>query len=153
MQKALRLQQKPELDAVGRQAVEVLRVIEGGVCVQTGAPVFLDNARVLVRFHVRLRHINRLFELHAEVTDLALVGFGPFVAFGFHPVVNVFHILQGFFFGRPVLGADAFRALERHVLEHVGEAGFAPGIFRGARVHKGVERNDRGLVAHHHGEV
>ena len=54
---------------------------------------------------------------------------------------------------RIVLGADGFGALERHVLEHVRDAGLAAGIVHRAGVHVGVERDDRRFVPLENDEV
>ena len=71
--------------------------------------------------------------------------FAQLVALGVELVVDALDVVEGRFLGRPVGGADGFRALEGHVLEHVREAGAAFGIVHRAGIHVGVERNDRGL--------
>ena len=59
--------------------------------------------------------------------------------------VGCLHFRQRNFFGGVVRGANLVRALERHVLEHVGQAGLAHGVLHRAGVHVGVEGKDRGF--------
>ncbi len=62
-----------------------------------------------------------------------------------YSIVDALHFIHGLLFGRVVGGADLRRAFEGHVLEHVGDAGFAAGIVHGAGVHEGME-GDHGRV-------
>src|SRR5207302_7691082 len=65
-------------------------------------------------------------------------------ALGVVAVVDLFDGFEGLLFLGPVEGADGLGAFERHVFEHVREAGFAGRIVDGAGIHVGVEGNHGG---------
>ena len=61
--------------------------------------------------------------------------------------------LQRFFLFRPVLCADGLGALERHMLEHVRQTGFALGVIYRSGVNVRMERDDRRFMAFEHDEM
>ncbi len=138
-QEALRFHQEPKLRPVGRQAVVILGGIERSAGVHARAPVGFDDAEIHVRHHEGFRAVDGHPHLRLEHTDPGGVGFGSLVALGLEAVVCLLDGIQGFLLGRPVAGSDGFRALEGHVLEHVGDAGFTGRIVHRPGVHIGVE--------------
>ena len=88
-----------------------------------------------------------------QILQLLRVGLQAFVALGVIAIVDAFHFVHGLFFERVILGADGLGPFERHVLEHVRDAGFPARIVHRAGVDVGVEGNDRRLVPLENDEV
>ena len=153
MEEALRLEQEPQLGAVGGEAVEVLGVIDRGVGIHTDAAILFDDAGELVGLDVSLGAVDGELQLRFEERDAACVRLGAFVALGVQTPVDLFDLVQGFLFRRPVLGADGFAALEGHVLEHVRQTGLAGRIVDRAGVHVSMKRHHRSVVPLDHDEV
>ena len=78
-----------------------------------------------------------------QLLQLGFVAADGLVALGDVGGVGGLDFLQRGLFGGVVGGADLVGALERHVLEHVGEAGLAHGVLRGTGVDQSEEGEDR----------
>ncbi len=150
---ALRFQQEPQLQPVAREIVEIFRGVLAGSGVQSDAAVFLDELRIGIGDHVAVGLVHGGLELLLQVGDFGLVGVETLVALGVELVVDFFHFIHGRAFLRIVLGADGLGALERHVFEHVRDAGLAAGIVHRAGVHVGMEGHDRRFMALKNDEV
>ena len=136
----------PELDAVGRERIEVgglVRIREG---VQSDAALPLHDLAEFFLHHVFVGGGNRVLPGLLELGHFLVIApdFPPTL-----PVVGVVGLLDVFerhLFIGIIARPDLVGALEGHVLEHVSQAG-DPGVFAvGAHVHVSEERENRRFV-------
>ena len=153
MHQALRFHQKPEFGAVGRETVGILGGGGGSQAVRFDCAVFFQDAPILAGRGKALCVVGRQAVLIAQHVHAHLVGLDTFVGFRLHAVVGFFNSVQRFLFLGPVAGADGFRALECHMLEHMGQAGLARRDPDAARIHEGMEGNHGRLVPFEHDEM
>ena len=111
------------------------------------------SSRIRVRDHVAVGLFHGGLELLLQVRNFLRIGLQALVALGVVLVVDVLHFVHGLALERVVLGADGLGALERHVLEHVRDAGLAARIVHRAGVDIGVERDHRRLMPLENDEV
>ena len=129
-----------ELQPVGRQRHHVLRRVVAGGCVQP------DGARDAQQVVERGRLGQRVGALACR-GQARLGGGDPLgVAATAYPLerqAGHLHSVERGLLGLPVEAADAARALERHVLDHVGDTAQAGGLVDAADVERQVERDHR----------
>ena len=150
---ALRLQQEPQFQTVSGEIVEVVGGVFTRARVQTHAAVLFDQLRVGVRDHIAVSLLHGGFQRLLQIRQLFWIGLQALVALGVVLIVNVFDLIHGFALERIVLGANGLGSLERHVFEHVRDAGFAARIVHRARVHVRVKGHHRRLVPLENDEV
>ena len=146
MEEALGFEQKPELDTVGRQAVVVLGRVLAGVGVQPGASVLLDDARVGVWLDVGLGFGDGGLDPVPERLELLGAGWRALGLLGLELVPGALYGFKRLGLLGGVVGADPVGSLERHVLEHMRQAGLARRIVHRSSVHVSVEGYHRGFV-------
>ena len=150
---ALRFQQEPEFQAIAGEVVKVFSGVLARAGVQTRAAVFLDDLCVSIGNNVAVGFLDCGIELFFENRKLGGIGFLSLVALAIVAVVHALHFLQRLLFSRPVLGSDGLGPLERHVLEHMSDAGFPARIVHRSGVDVGVKRDHRRLVPLENNEV
>ncbi len=87
------------------------------------------------------------FQAFSSSLQLGLVAAHAFVALSDIGGVSDLDFLERGLLGGVVGGANFIRALERHVLEHVSQAGLSHGILRRTRIDHGKKGKDRSLSA------
>ncbi len=144
---ALRLQQKPQFQAIAREVVKVIGGVFAGSRIQSHAAVGLDQLGIRIRDHIAVGLFHGGFELLLKIVQRLLVGLQALIALGIVLVVDVFHFVHGLALERIILGADGFGPFERHVLEHMRDPGLAARIVHRPGVDIGVEGDHRRLMA------
>ena len=139
--------QRPQLEAVGGERVEVDGGVVRGEGVDAAPAVLLDHRRVAVRHHLLARLLLRLLEAHVERREPDRIGLRALAALGDQGIPALLLVGEQRGLARVVLGAHDLGALEGHVLHHVGDAGRPDLIVGCAGVHHGGEAEDRGIVA------
>ena len=97
MQEALRLQQKPQLGAVGGQVVEILGRVELGAGVETYAAILFDDGRIQIGNNEGIGFLDGGFQLIFERLQFGLIGVEALALFAFQAVVDLLDVSQRLF--------------------------------------------------------
>ena len=143
MQEALGFEIGPEFEAVRREGVEVIGLVVAGVGVHALAAFALDDLAKFVGLDVFVGFRDGVFPGFFKFLELVVVAADALVALRDVVGIRDLNLGESGLFGGIVGGADLVGALEGHVLEHVGQAGFAHGVLNGAGVDVCEEREHR----------
>ncbi len=121
--------------------------------VQPLGPFALQYFLELALDHVFLGRLDGRAEVFLQFRDAFRVGVTPAGAFALELGKDPVHALHRLELRLDVGGADGSGALERHMLEHVGQPGAADFLVHGTRIDVRVKRHDGCLVAFHHDEM
>ena len=137
----------PEFEFVGREGEEINRGIGTGAGVQPDRALARDDLIKLILDDVLVGLLLGLLPDLFEGFDLVGVRLADAEAFLVERLIGAIDLVERGFLGGVIGGADSGGALESHVLEHVGQAGDAGHLLRGAHIDMGMERNHGRLRA------
>ncbi len=149
---ALRFQEEPQLGGVRGEAEEILGQVGRSGGVEAAPAGGLDRQAKFIRHDKFARRRLGGLEFVAQFLELGGVRLVTLAALRVKRGESLLHFFERRFFLRVIARADARAALERHVLEHVRQAGDARHFLRGADVRVRVKRNHGRIVPLEHDE-
>ena len=153
MREALRFEVGPELEPVRGQTVEVVGSVGAGAGVEPDTTDAVDDLTEFVGFDELVGGLLGCRDLLAQRPQAQRIRPGALGALRIEVHVECVDVVDGLSLLRDVLGSDLVRALERHVFEHVREAGLTGFLVHRAGIDVGEEAEHRTVVPLEHDEA
>ena len=140
MKEALGLEVGPQFEAIRGKRVKVRRLIRCGERVHADGAGAIHDLAELVRDDILLRLVHRPLPRLLRRCDPGLIAADRLAALAVVIGIGLFHVLQRRFFFFVILRSYVRRSLERHVLEHMRQAGDPRHFLRRACIDHRSER-------------